>query len=223
MAALLAILTFAVFVALDYFLSRRATAAAPAAEARPTPPPPIAEPVFVAGYQMPASVHYHPGHTWVRPLGPDTVLVGMDDFARRLVGRPDRITLPAVGSWMLQGAKGFRVESEGRSAALVAPVEGEVVEVNRDLRKDPASLPEDPYGRGWFCKVRSANLAANLRNLLSGNVARRWMEEAKERLELELMALSGSVLQDGGEPAPDFAHHLQPDEWRHLAEEFLLA
>jgi glycine cleavage system H lipoate-binding protein len=222
MAALLAILTFAVFVALDYFLSRRAAATAPAAEARPLAQAPLAEPVFVAGYQMPAALHYHPGHTWVRPLGPDTVVVGMDDFARRLVGRADRVNVPKVGTWMLQGAKGFRVESEGRSAALVAPVEGEVVEVNRDLRKEPDALAEDPYGRGWLCKVRSANLAANLRNLLSGNVARRWMEEAKERLEIELMALSGSVLQDGGEPAPDFARHLQPDEWRHLAEEFLL-
>jgi hypothetical protein len=48
------------------------------------------------------------------------------------------------------------------------------------------------------------------------------MEDARERLEWQLMALSGSVLQDGGEPADDFAQHLSPEEWRKLVGEFLL-
>ena len=85
-----------------------------------------------------------------------------------------------------------------RSAAFLAPVEGEVVEVNKELRKNPALATEDPYGRGWVLKLRANDLATNLKNLLSGRMARRWMEESREALELRLMALSGSVLQDGG-------------------------
>ena len=50
-------------------------------------------------------------------------------------------------------------------------------------------------------KVKAPNLASNLRNLLSGRIARKWMEDSREALELRLMAFSGSVLQDGGEPA----------------------
>ena len=68
----------------------------------------------------------------------------------------------------------------------------------------------------------STNLAASLRNLLSGSLARRWVEDAKEQLELRLMALSGSVLQDGGEPAPDYAEHVPTDDWKRLVEQFLL-
>ena len=47
---------------------------------------PALEPAWVAGYQMPEALYYHRGHTWARPLDADTVLVGVDDFARRLIG-----------------------------------------------------------------------------------------------------------------------------------------
>jgi hypothetical protein len=61
-----------------------------------------------------------------------------------------------------------------------------------------------------------------MRNLLSGSLARRFTEDSREGLDLRLMALSGSVLQDGGEPVADFARHLAEPEWRRLVGEFLL-
>ncbi|MHC4549591.1 MAG: glycine cleavage system protein H [Planctomycetota bacterium] len=228
MAALLAVVTFILFATLDYLISRRRVVEPVAAPAPvPTPAPlldlrPRGEPVWVAGFELPEDLAYHPGHTWARLVGPDTVAIGLDDFARRLVGQADALEVPAEGSWLRQGAEGFRVDSEGRSAELLSPVDGEVVEVNPEIRRDPSLSTKDPYARGWICKVWSPSLAANLRNLLSGSMARRWMENAREQLELKLMALSGSVLQDGGEPAPDFARHLEPDEWKHLVEGFLL-
>jgi hypothetical protein len=104
----------------------------------------------------------------------------------------------------------------------VAPIEGEVVAVNEELKSRPRLATDDPYGRGWVVKVKAAGLAANLRNLLSGSLARRFMEDAREGLDLRLMALSGSVLQDGGEPVADFARHLPDEEWKRLVGEFLL-
>lgn len=222
MAALLALLMFVLFAALDLWLSRRrARAEAPAAAPAPANEPiPVAEPVWVAGYELPDNLLYHRGHTWARILAPDTVAVGIDDFARRLIGRTDSMKLPRVGTWVTQGAPGFRLDAHGRSASMLSPVEGEVVAVNPNLREDPALCHKDPYGRGWLCKIQSANLAANLRNLFSGTLARRWTEDARENLELRLMALSGSVLQDGGEPAPDFAERLEKDDWKVLADCF---
>ena len=114
------------------------------------------------------------------------------------------------------------MEVDGRAAELVSPVDGEVVDVNPDLGGQPELATDDPYGRGWLLKVRAPKLAANLRNLLSGRLARRWMEDSREELELRLMALSGSVLQDGGEPAADFADHLPTADWERLVDEFLL-
>ena len=231
MAALLALLTILIFVAIDYLVSRRALqragapepqAVASAIEPTPADPMPALEPVWVAGYQMPEELHYHRGHTWARVLSPDTVAIGVDDFARRLIGRASAIEVPAVGAWLRQGASGVRIESNGRSAEVLSPVEGEVIEVNPGLREHPAHSTADPFGRGWLCKVRSANLAANLRNLMHGSLAQRWIEDSREQLEMRLMALSGSVLQDGGEVAPDFARHVDDKDWEALVELFLL-
>jgi len=226
MTVMLALLTFFFFVGLDYVLHVR-NAKQPAAEPAPAPeavlqPAMVPQPVYVAGYELPDGLHYHRGHTWARLVAPDTAVVGVDDFARHLVGKVERVKPPRVGSWMRQGGVGGSLRGAGHEADLVAPLEGEVIEVNHDARRDPDAVNEDPYGRGWLYKVRTANMTANLRNLLDGSTARRWTEDAREQLELRLMALSGSVLQDGGEPAPDFADHLDPDEWRALAGEFLL-
>ncbi len=219
MTVILVVLTFAVFIAADALLTRRRLAAT--SSAATAMPPSVVAPVWVAGYQLPEGLYYHRGHTWARPEG-DKVFVGLDDFARRLLGPACAVRLPAVGDWLTQGDTGFRLRVDGRAADLVSPVEGEVVAVNHDLLRQPALATDDPFGRGWVLKVRAANLASNLRNLLSGSLARRWMEDSREALDLRLMALSGSVLQDGGESSADFAGHLSTEDWRRLVGEFLL-
>ena len=221
MTVLLVILTFLTFVLLDALVSRRRPAAE-GAKAVVLPTSSAPEPVWVAGFQLPESLHYHRGHTWARVVDQDTVEVGLDDFARRLIGSAGAVQLPSAGTWLGQGDRAFGLESEGRVASLVAPVEGEVAEVNRDLLREPSLATDDPYGRGWVLKLRPSNLASGLRNLMSGSLARRWMEDAREGLDLRLMALSGSVLQDGGEPVADFARHLSAEEWKRLVGDFLL-
>jgi glycine cleavage system H lipoate-binding protein len=231
MSVLLAIATFALFIALDYLVSTRhaeqetVTHTQPAS--RPIGAPAVApafvpEPVWVAGYQLPDGFHYHRGHTWARALDDDTVVVGLDDFARQLIGPAERIEVPPVGSRLRQGGVGFSLGLNGRNAELVSPIEGEVIETNAALAHNPHLATEDPYGRGWIMKLRSSDLARNLRNLLSGSTARKWTEDSRERIELQLMALSGSVLTDGGRPVADFAAHLENEDWRRLVGEFLL-
>ena len=142
-------------------------------------------------------------------LDADTVVVGLDDFARRLLGPARGVKLPALGDWLRQGEQGFGGPGgrPGSGASRARGGRGRGGEPGRSARH-PTLATDDPYGRGWILKVRAANLAANLRNLLSGRLARRWMEDSREGLDLRLMALSGSVLQDGGEPMADFARHL---------------
>jgi glycine cleavage system H protein len=220
MTVLLVLAFFVALISMDYLVTRRRLARESMALAASTMP--AVEPAWVAGYQMPEALYYHRGHTWARPLDADTVLVGVDDFARRLIGPAASVKAPARGDWVHQGARAFALKVDGKMAELVSPVEGEVVEVNRDVTEKPGLASEDPYGRGWVLKVKAPNLANNLRNLLSGRLARKWMEDSREALELRLMALSGSVLQDGGEPASDLSQHLPKADWERLAHEFLL-
>jgi glycine cleavage system H lipoate-binding protein len=227
MAALLVICTFAVFILADYLVGLRARARAqaelaPAAVPTGPRPRPRAEGVRVAGYELPEDLHYHRGHTWARVEDDDTVTVGLDDFAHKLVGRVTEADLPPVGSYVRQGTVGARLHSDDRMADVLSPVEGEVVEVNPALAEDPGLSSRDPYADGWLVRIRSANIEAALRNLLSGSLARRWIEDAREHLGRRLMALAGSALQDGGEPAPEFASHLDRDDWNELVAQFLL-
>ncbi len=219
MTVLLVLATFLLFILIDTLSSRRKVVVPVAS---PVPDPGPVEPVWVAGYQLPEALHYHRGHTWVRALGDGTVLVGIDDFARRLLGRVAALKLPEAGAWLKQGTQGIGVDLGDREARLVSPVEGQVLAVNPKLLEKPSLVTDDPYGRGWLLHVRATDLASSLRNLFSGNLARRFMEEARVGLDLRLMALSGSVLQDGGEPVGDFAKHLSEEEWKRLTAEFLL-
>ncbi|MBI4160916.1 MAG: glycine cleavage system protein H [Acidobacteria bacterium] len=222
MTVLLVILTFALFVGLDYLVTGRRPVREERPAAVPVPEPAAPEPVWVGGYLLPEGFHYHQGHTWARALDASTVLVGIDDFARRLIGSARRLLAPARGAWLKQGEAGFRIGADGREAEFVSPVEGEVLEVNERLQARPGLATEDPFARGWILKVRVGDLVPNFRNLLSGRMAHRWIQEAGADLRLRLMALSGSVLQDGGEPAADFARQLPEEDWRRLVREFLL-
>jgi glycine cleavage system H protein len=220
MTVLLVIATFAAFILVDYFIHRRS----PAVVEAPVPATEASgrEPVWVAGYALPDGLSYHRGHTWARPLESGDVVVGVDDFASRLLGLPREVSLPSRGAWLRQGEASVALGAGARRAHLLSPVEGEVVAVNPELRTNPDLVKEDPYGRGWLFKVRPADLKTSLRNLISGRLAHRWIEDARERLDLSLMAFSQSVLQDGGEPAADFVKHLSDEEWRGLVREFLL-
>jgi len=220
MTVLLVLAFFVVLISMDYVVTRRRLARESKALAAAAIP--AVEPAWVAGYQMPEALYYHRGHTWARPLDADTVLIGMDDFARRLIGPAASVKTPSCGDWLHQGGRAFAMRLDGKTAELISPIEGEVVEVNCDLAAKPDLAGEDPYGRGWVLKVKAPQLAANLRNLLSGRLARKWMEDSREALELRLMAFSGSVLQDGGEPASDLSQHLPKADWERLAHEFLL-
>jgi glycine cleavage system H lipoate-binding protein len=220
MTVLIVLAFFAFFIALDYALTQRRLARQTQAQATPAPD---LEPAWVAGYQMPESLYYHRGHTWARPLNADTVLVGVDDFARRLIGAAATLVAPSRGDWLHQGDRAFALQIDGKVANLVSPVEGEVVAVNPDLASKNALVSDDPYGRGWVLQVKSPKLASNLRNLLNGRLARKWMEDSRESLELRLMALAGSVLQDGGEPAANLGEHLPKADWERLVHEFLLS
>jgi glycine cleavage system H protein len=221
MTVILVILTFAVFLTIDYFRSKKlaeqpALALKPAAEPRRPMAP------FVAGFELPANLRYHPGHTWALDESPTLVRVGMDDFAARFVGKVENITLPKQGQWIRQGQKVLTLFEDGKRASLVSPVEGEVTGVNEAVLKDPALAARAPYKEGWLLTVHSPDAKTSFRNLLSGSLARRWMEDAASRLMARLPALAGAVAQDGGMAVANTSAHLSDESWNELAGELFL-
>lgn len=172
-------------------------------------------------FRVPEGIHFHPGHGWVRPEGASAGVVGLDDFARKLLGRIDAVQLPPVGSTVVQGHKGWNLVVDDVAIPMLSPVGGEVVEVNPEVLKSPEILREDPYQKGWLLRVKSPRIDAETRTLLSGKVARAWMESSIERLQPVNPQL-GQVLQDGGLPVEGLAHVIAGEHWQDLAKAHLL-
>lgn len=174
-------------------------------------------------FQVPDWLFFHPGHTWARLEGEDTVAVGIDGFARQLVGSSAVFELPGVGRELRQGAPALALVAHGRSVEMVSPVDGTVVAVNPAALEAPATLQAAPFADAWLMRIKSRSLAANLRNLLSGDVARRWMDATCERLGAEMHGLElGQVALDGGAVVDGIAPSVSPDGWNQIAARFFL-
>ena len=173
--------------------------------------------------RLPAGLFYHPGHAWARVESADTVVIGMNDFAQRLVGPIDRLRLPAPGTALAQNQPAFAVDSGGRTVPMLAPVSGTVLEVNGAAAVAPAAVKQSPYDRGWLLKVRNPELAANLKALMTGDLASRWMDTVWEKLGSEAAGAElGVVYLDGGVPVDGLARSLAPEAWDGVARRYLL-
>jgi glycine cleavage system H protein len=174
-------------------------------------------------FQVPANLFFHPGHTWVRLEGGDTVTVGISDFAQRLVGPLGRVQLPAVGATLTQGEPALRLDADGASIPMLSPVDGRVIAVNSALAASADIVKQSPYGDGWLMKVKSAKLASNIKSLMSGSLARRWMDTVCESLGAQMAPMElGRVYLDGGHLVDGLAKNLAQDEWDALARRFFL-
>jgi hypothetical protein len=105
---------------------------------------------------------------------------------------------------------------------MLSPVDGEVVAVNQEVLRSPEILRQDPYGKGWLLKVKSRRIGAATKNLLSGKLARAWMEDALDKLTPISPENVGPVLADGGLPLEGLARALGGDKWDELARAHLL-
>jgi glycine cleavage system H protein len=191
-------------------------------------PEPVAAKVRVPApatdwFALPMDRLFHRGHAWLKDEQDGNVTVGLSDFAAKLVGPLSRISLPAVGTSVGQGEMAWRMVAEdGRTIDMLSPVDGIVVDVNPAVAANVAAAESDPYGRGWLLKVRPNRLRANRINLLSGQAARRWMDEVLVGLRGQLAPNLGSLAQDGGAPLHGMARAIDPEHWDELAGEMLL-
>jgi len=175
-------------------------------------------------FVLPERVYFHPGHTWARFNDGQLVTVGMDDFAQKLVGDLSALSLPAPGSRVQQGERGWSLIPGAKSIdiMMLSPVDGTVVAVNERVMASPELVHRDPYGDGWLLKVRAARPRASLNQLLSGTLAKRWMEEATHAIQEMVGPELGRVLQDGGVPVHGIAQSLDAENWDELCRRFFL-
>ena len=101
----------------------------------------------------PEDLKYHPEHDWARIDG-DTATLGITWFAQDSLGEIVFFDPPQVGTAISKDQPYAEVESVKAVSDVIAPLSGEVVEVNDALSDAPEKVNEDPYGDGWLVKIR---------------------------------------------------------------------
>ncbi len=107
----------------------------------------------MADGNYPDGLLYHPEHDWVRIDG-DVATFGVTWYAQDSLGEVVFFEPPAIGSSVKQGDSYAEVESVKAVSDVIAPLSGEIVEVNGVLADKPEQINEDPYGEGWMVKVK---------------------------------------------------------------------
>ncbi len=111
---------------------------------------------MAAAESYPDGLKYHSEHDWARIEG-DEATVGITWFAQDALGEVVFFDPPEVGSTVTANEFYAEVESVKAVSEVVAPLSGEIVEVNTSLADTPEAINEDPYGEGWMVRVKLAD------------------------------------------------------------------
>jgi hypothetical protein len=143
---------------------------------------------------------YHRGHTWVHPEDDGTFTVGLDELARRVIGHPDAVELPPVGSEIESNGMAWRLRKNGHEIRVRAPIDGTVVSTGGTEG-------------GWYLRVRPGR-PLDLRHLLHGAEVPGWLSGELHRLQLQLSAsINKPCLADGGTLMPELMDALPEADW----------
>ena len=115
---------------------------------------------------IPAELKYVSSHEWLRPEADGSVTVGVTFHAQELLGEIVFVELPEVGATLAAEDQAGALESVKAASDVYSPIAGEVVAVNEALPDTPEKVNSDPYGEGWFFRIRPAN-PADLDGLLN--------------------------------------------------------
>jgi glycine cleavage system H protein len=128
-----------------------------------------------ADESYPDDLKYHREHDWARIDG-DTATLGVTWYAQDALGEIVHFEPPEDGSTVAKDESYGEVESVKAVSDLVAPLSGEVVEVNSALLDAPETINDDPYGEGWLIKVRLSD-PGEVDDLMDVDEYRKFLEE----------------------------------------------
>jgi glycine cleavage system H protein len=112
----------------------------------------------MADASYPDDLLYHAEHDWVRLEG-GTAVFGITWFAQDALGEVVFFDPPEVGSTVTKDQSYAEVESVKAVSDVIAPLSGEILEVNQKVVDAPETVNEDPYGDGWLVRIRLADPA----------------------------------------------------------------
>ncbi len=122
-------------------------------------------------FAIPGGVFISPGHCWASIEQNGTVKTGIDDLAKKIIGKIDDINFPNIGMNIKAGEPLFSVKQGFRKIAFNSPISGRIIKTNNELVDNLESLSQNPYDKNWICIVDAENLDSELKTLAIGKSA----------------------------------------------------
>jgi glycine cleavage system H protein len=129
--------------------------------------------VNVEGYEVPEELYYSKDFSWMK-VENGKVRVGITDYAQKSLREIVYAELPGRGTEVKQNEPYGTLESVKAVSDLVAPVSGEIEEVNEEVLSHPEMLNENPYNKAWLLTIKPVDLQTELANLMSFDQAVKW-------------------------------------------------
>lgn len=162
------------------------------------------------GFALPLDRLYHRGHTWTRSDVDGTYVIGVDDFASRLIGTPSGVELPAVGTKLSINGAAWNFKKGNSSVRMLSPIEGEVTETSDGTQ-------------GWYVRVKPLKEKMVTGHLLRDHEVTLWIQREFDRLQNLLSDPKiGYTLPDGGAPIKDFTAAFPDKDWEGIYSTLLL-
>jgi glycine cleavage system H protein len=119
-------------------------------------------------YDVPDNLKYHKEHCWVKDAGAGHVLIGWTDFAQKLASEITSVFIPSEGETIKKDQFMGTIETGKWVGKVYAPIDGTIIEINRDVTDEPRIINKDPYGEGWVMKVKLSS-PGQMKELLGTN------------------------------------------------------
>jgi DNA-binding response OmpR family regulator len=140
-------------------------------------------------FSIPGGVFISKNHTWVSMNQEGIAKVGIDDFAKKLIGKVTAVELPNLGMTVKAGQPLFTVRQGNRSVTFNSPVSGKVSQVNTLLKENVDALDVTPYERNWVCALDAENLDNEIKEMNIGKSAVAFFQEDIEKFKTLFMDL----------------------------------
>jgi glycine cleavage system H protein len=129
--------------------------------------------VNVEGFEVPEELYYSKDFSWIK-IENGKVRVGITDYAQKSLREIVYVELPDSGTEVKQNEAYGTLESVKAVSDLIAPVSGEIEEVNEEVLSHPEMLNEDPYDKAWLLTIKPVDLQTELTNLMNFGQAVEW-------------------------------------------------
>jgi glycine cleavage system H protein len=179
--------------------------------------------------KVPQGVFHGKNHTWAFMEKSGIASIGLDDFLLHTTGMVELKNLIKPGDIIQKGALLTELVQDKKILRVFSPVSGVIVETNSQLNENPSLLNEDPYGKGWVCRMKPTKWLEEVNTLYLAEETTSWSKSELQRFKDYLASLGKKysqntelvVLQDGGELVDHTLATMPEEIWTDFQDHFL--